>query len=239
MRRVRVGRVRSAGAELGPRRDRLDDDARRRSEPRLRRDRSRPTRSRRRARRARSPPARTRATSLGIDAATRAHDPDPSRHRDDEGEPQLRSPARQAPRPRQPDVEAVPPSYFEPRRGGHAVSSRRTRRRRASRSTRATSRSRCATCIDGGKMDGFVQNAAATTGVRRHFAMSYYDAGGPAVLLLARVHVRRSPIATSRRWRAARSPTATSCMFGTNAGVVDTGIAVPAADARPRSSSRS
>ena len=82
-------------------------------------------------------------------------------------------------------------------------------------------------CIDGDRMDGFVINGARTTGSDGHFAMSGYDVEDvPFYYWLA------TTFALSDRHFA---PAATGTfanrnylLFGTNAGVVDTGIMYPA-----------
>lgn len=125
----------------------------------------------------------------------------------------------------QPGVEAVPPTYANPDAHGNAVFP-----------AHATT-----TCLqfdpghqsegilrgmNGGKMDGFVQNAAATTSTDGSFVMSYYDATDlPFDYWLA------STFAVSDRHFA---PMASGTygnrdflLFGTNDGVVDTGIVYP------------
>ncbi|MGZ5966306.1 MAG: alkaline phosphatase family protein [Polyangiales bacterium] len=81
-------------------------------------------------------------------------------------------------------------------------------------------------CVNGGKMDGFVINAASTTGTDGAFAMHYYEAGDlPFYYFLA------STFAIADR-HFSPMPTGTFAnrdfmMFGTAAGVVDTGITYP------------
>ena len=95
---------------------------------------------------------------------------------------------------------------------------RRTRRRPASRSIRATSRRRSSRASNGGKMDGFVQNAAATTVVGRHVRHELLRRHRPAVLLLARDDVRdqRSPLRADGE-RHVRQPQTSSCSARTPA----------------------
>jgi len=125
----------------------------------------------------------------------------------------------------QPGVEAVPSTYSNPDARGNAVFP-----------AHATT-----TCLqldpghqsegilrgmNGGKMDGFVQNAAATTASDGAFVMSYYDATDlPFDYWLA------STFAVSDR-HFAPMPSGTYAnrdflLFGTNDGVVDTGIVYP------------
>jgi phospholipase C len=81
-------------------------------------------------------------------------------------------------------------------------------------------------CVDGGKMDGFVVNAASTTGTDGSLAMQYYEASDlPFYYFLA------STFAIADR-HFSPMPTGTFAnrdfmMFGTAAGVVDTGITYP------------
>ncbi len=124
-----------------------------------------------------------------------------------------------------PDIEAVPDDYSNPDANGNPVFP-----------THATTTcisfdpghqfDSVATCIDNGKMDGFVFNAAQTTTSDGSFVMNYYtDADLPFYYWLA------THFATSDRHFA---PMASGTfanrdfmMFGTNAGVVDTGLAYP------------
>ncbi len=126
----------------------------------------------------------------------------------------------------QPGVQAVPASYSNPDASGNPVFP-----------THATTTcipfdpvhqaDSIAACIDDGTMDGFVRNAAATTDSDGSFAMQYYDATDlPFDYWLA------STFAIGDRDFA---PTASGTfanraffMFGTSAGVVDTGLVHPA-----------
>ena len=125
----------------------------------------------------------------------------------------------------QPGVDAIPATFSNPDVGGNAVFP-----------SHATT-----TCIqldaghqsvgiqrgmNGGKMDGFVQNAAATTASDGSFVMSYYDQSDlPFYYWLATTFAvsdnHFAPMATGTY--ANRD----FLMFGTNAGVVDTGILFP------------
>jgi phospholipase C len=80
--------------------------------------------------------------------------------------------------------------------------------------------------IDGGRMDGFVQSAARTTATDGHFAMAYNEATDlPFYYWLASTFAlgdrHFAPIATGTF--ANRN----FLYFGTNAGVIDTGITFP------------
>jgi phospholipase C len=86
-----------------------------------------------------------------------------------------------------------------------------------------------ATCVNGGKMDGFVRNAARGTGTDGHFVMAYYDQTDlPFYSFLASTYAL-----SDRHFAPMRSGTFGNrnyLLFGTNAGVVDTGIAYPSPD---------
>jgi phospholipase C len=127
-----------------------------------------------------------------------------------------------------PEVEGIPDGYSNPDLSGKAVVP-----------THATT-----TCIpynaghqfegmqaglDGGKMDGFVKNAAETTDSDGSFAVSYYEAADfPFYHFLATTFALAdrdfAPMATGTF--ANRS----FMMFGTPAGVVDTGVSYPRPD---------
>jgi phospholipase C len=128
----------------------------------------------------------------------------------------------------QPDVEAIPATYTNPGPDGAPVSP-----------THATTTcipfdpnhqsSSIAACIDGGKMDGFVQNAAATVTTdpdHGKFALSFYDQTDlPYDYWLATTFA-----IADRHFAPMASGTFANrnfMMFGTNAGVVDTGILYP------------
>ena len=125
----------------------------------------------------------------------------------------------------QPGVEAVPATFSNPDTQGKAVFP-----------SRATT-----TCIpldpghqsagilrgmNGGKMDGFVQNAAATTASDGSFVMSYYDDTDlPFYYWLATTFAvsdnHFAPMASGTYGNR------DFLLFGTNQGVVDTGIVFP------------
>ena len=122
----------------------------------------------------------------------------------------------------EPEVEAVPADYSNPGADGAPVLPSHATTTCIPFDPNHQSQS-IAACIDGGKMDGFVKNAAATTASDGSFAISYYDAGDlPYDYWLA------STFAIADRDFA---PMATGTfanrnylMFATNGGVVDTGI---------------
>ncbi len=85
------------------------------------------------------------------------------------------------------------------------------------------------TCLDGGKMDGFVRNAATTTPSDGAFVMSGYDETDlPFYYFLARSFAlddrHFAPMATGTYANRA------FLLLGTNAGIVDTGIDYPPPD---------
>ena len=124
-----------------------------------------------------------------------------------------------------PDAEAVPSDYTNPAPDGALVAPMHAATTCIASDPNHQSQS-IATCLDGGKMDGFVKNAAATTGTDGSFAMSYYEPGDlPYDYWLA------SSFAIADRDFA---PMATGTfanrdfmLFGSNAGVFDTGLLYP------------
>ncbi len=130
-----------------------------------------------------------------------------------------------------PDVEAVPASFTNPDTNGNPVAPSHATTTCIPYDPEHQSASMLR-CIDDGKMDGFVQNAAATTTkpdgspTDGSFVMQYYDDTDlPFYYWLA------STFAVADRDFA---PTASGTFanrsfayFGTNAGVVDTGILFP------------
>ena len=80
--------------------------------------------------------------------------------------------------------------------------------------------------VNGGKMDGFVKNAASTTQSDGHWVMSYYEQTDlPFTYWLANTYAL-----SDRHFAPVVSGTFASrnfFLFGTNAGVVDTGISYP------------
>jgi phospholipase C len=84
-----------------------------------------------------------------------------------------------------------------------------------------------ATCLDDGRMDGFVRNAEATTSSDGTFVMSHYDEGDlPFYYWLAKTFAiddrHFAPLATGTFGNRG------FYLFGTNAGVIDTGVSFPA-----------
>ena len=124
-----------------------------------------------------------------------------------------------------PEVEPIPANYTNPDPGGNPVSFTHATTTCLQIDANHQSQSVLA-CIDGGKMDGFVKNAAATTTADPTLVMTYYDASDlPFYYWLA------TTFAIGDRHFA---PTASGTyanrdylMFGTNAGVVDTGLLYP------------
>ncbi len=83
-----------------------------------------------------------------------------------------------------------------------------------------------ALCVDGDKMDGFVRNAELSTGTDGHWAMGFYEkADLPFDYFLASTYAigdnHFSPMASGTYGNR------DFMMFGTNAGVVDTGLVYP------------
>ena len=125
----------------------------------------------------------------------------------------------------QPDSEAVPAGFQNPDSSGAPVSP-----------FHATSTcipfdpghqsSSMAAAVDGGAMDGFVKSAASSTGTDGHFVMSQYDDTDlPFYYWLANTYAL-----SDRHFASMLSGTFGNrnfLMFGTNAGVVDTGISYP------------
>jgi phospholipase C len=125
----------------------------------------------------------------------------------------------------QPDTEGIPASYTNPDAQGNPVAPSHAQTTCIPFDPEHQSAS-MARCVDGGKMDGFVQNAAATTPSDGSFALQYYDDTDlPFYYWLA------STFALGDRDFA---PTVSGtyanrafALFATNAGVVDTGIQYP------------
>ena len=126
---------------------------------------------------------------------------------------------------RLPEVEAVPATYSNPDESGNAVFPSHATTTCIPFDPNHQSQSVLA-CIDGGKMDGFVRNAASTTASDGSWAISFYDDTDlPYDYWLA------STFAVGDRHFA---PTASGTyanrdylLFATNAGVVDTGLLFP------------
>ena len=162
--------------------------------------------------------------SLGIDEATRSQIP--IRHvivmmRENRSFDHLLGKLHEL----EPEVEAVPSDYSNPGTDGSPVFPMHATTTCIGFDPNHQSRS-IAACLDGGKMDGFVKNAAATTASDGTFTMSYYDQGDlPYDYWLAQTFALAdhdfAPMATGTF--ANRD----FMMFGTNAGVVDTGLLYP------------
>ena len=97
----------------------------------------------------------------------------------------------------QPGVEAIPPSFSNPDANGRPVSPRHATTTcipfdpgHQSEAMRA--------CVNGGRMDGFIANAAATTSSDGSFALDYYDASDVPFTIFS-LRPSQSPIATSPR----------------------------------------
>ena len=124
------------------------------------------------------------------------------------------------------DVDGVPAAYSNPDAQGNPIfpSHATTTCIPHDPGHQSTSVARC---LDHGKMDGFVVNAAETTDTDGAFVMSGYDAGDlPFYYWLANTFA-----IADRLFAPMASGTFGNrnyLMFGTNAGVVDTGIAFPA-----------
>lgn len=125
----------------------------------------------------------------------------------------------------QPGVEAIPPSFVNPDLSGVPVPPFHQTNTCLAQDPGHQSKEMVA-CADGGKMDGFVRNAATSTNTDGHWAMGEYEqADLPFYYWLA------STFAISDRHFA---PMASGTFgsrnfltFGTNAAVVDTGIVFP------------
>ena len=83
--------------------------------------------------------------------------------------------------------------------------------------------------VNGGKMDGFVESAAYTTGTDGHFAMTYYDANDlPFYYWLASTFALDDRHFASER--SGTFPNRNFLLLGTADGVSSTGAGYPAAD---------
>jgi phospholipase C len=125
----------------------------------------------------------------------------------------------------QPDVESVPASYVNPDNAGSEVAPfhATTTCISVDPEHQATS---IKAAVNGGGMNGFVKNAAATTGTDGHFVMAEYDRTDlPFYDWLATTYA-----VGDRHFAPMQSGTFAArnfLLFGTNAGVVDTGISFP------------
>jgi phospholipase C len=125
----------------------------------------------------------------------------------------------------QPDVEELPPAYTNPGLDGAAISFAHATTTCLPYDPGHQSVS-VGNCLDGGKMDGFVRNAADTTGSDGTFAMTYYDESDlPFYYWLASTFAiddrHFAPLASGTYSNRA------FYMLGSNDGVVDTGIDFP------------
>ncbi len=171
-------------------------------------------------------PAGTRApVSLGIDESLRAQLP--IRHivivmKENRSFDHLLGPLHDLGRP---DVEAVPPTYSNPDSQGNAVFPSHPTTTCIVHDPGHQSES-VLNSIDNGTMDGFVINAAETTGTDGHFVMGEYEQTDfPFYYWLANQFAiadhHFAPMASGTFGNR------DFLLFGTNAGVVDTGIEFP------------
>jgi phospholipase C len=125
----------------------------------------------------------------------------------------------------QPGVEPVPETFSNPDRAGVQVFPGQATSTCIATDPGHQSES-MQRCVHGGKMDGFVLNAAATTPTDGHFVMDYYDESElPFYYWLARTFA-----VSDRHFAPNASGTFANrafLVFATNAGVVDTGIVFP------------
>ncbi len=125
----------------------------------------------------------------------------------------------------QPDVDALPGNFTNPDANGQEVGFfRQSNTCLAADPAHQSDAMRQG--VDGGKMDGFVKNAAATTNTDGHFVMGYYDESElPFYYWLA------TTFAVSDRhfapMLAGTYGNRNFLLFGSNVGVVDTGIVFP------------
>ncbi len=163
--------------------------------------------------------------SLGIDEATRTQIP--IRHvvilmKENRSFDHLLGPLHDRGRP---DIEGVPPTYSNPDAQGNAVFPSHATTTCIPHDPGHQSASVLAS-INDGTMDGFVLNAAQTTGTDGHFVMWEYDETDfPFYFWLANTFA-----IADRHFAPMASGTFGNrnfMMFATNAGVVDTGISFP------------
>jgi phospholipase C len=128
----------------------------------------------------------------------------------------------------QPGTEPIPASYTNPDLNGNAVAPFHQTNTCVPDDPLHQSASN-EICIDGGRMDGFVRNAAQSTSTDGHFAIGYYDQPDlPFYYFLAATYA-----INDRHFAPMASGTYANrnfLLFGSNAGVVDTGIDYPAPD---------
>jgi phospholipase C len=122
-------------------------------------------------------------------------------------------------------VEAIPTSFSNPDANGKPVVPRHATTTCIPFDPGHQSKGMAA-CVNGGRMDGFVQNAAATTASDGSFALEYYESSDiPFDYFLASTFA-----IADRHFAPILSGTFANrsfMMFGTSAGVVDVGITYP------------
>ena len=125
----------------------------------------------------------------------------------------------------QPGAEPVPTTYSNPDASGAAVGPNHATTTCMPWDPGHQS-SDVAACVDNGRMDGFVRRAGETTGTDGHFAMAGYDAADlPFYYWLAATFA-----VSDRHFAPIASGTFANrnfLLFGSNAGVVDTGDVFP------------
>ncbi len=125
----------------------------------------------------------------------------------------------------QPGVEPLPPSYENPDASGQEVRPHRAARTCLGHDPDHQWQAMHAG-IAGGKMTGFVESAARTTGTSGHLAISHYErADLPFYYWLASTYAL-----ADRHFASMPSGTYGNrnfLLFGTNAGIVDTGLSSP------------
>ena len=125
-----------------------------------------------------------------------------------------------------PDVEPVPASFMNPDTAGQPVdpfhATTTCTQFNPDHQTRAV-----AWCVDGGRMDGFVASAASSTGSDGTFVMGATWTSPTSRSRTGSHAPSRWATGTSRRSRSGTYPNRNFLLLGTNAGVVDTGIAFP------------
>ena len=125
----------------------------------------------------------------------------------------------------QPNADVAPPGYSNPDTSGNRVFPMHATTTCIPYDPNHQAQA-IALCIDGGAMDGFVRNAALSTGSDGTFAISFYDQTD----LPYDYWVASTFALSDRHFAPMASGTFANrdfMMFGTNAGVVDTGILYP------------